>query len=139
MVTIGSEAKKVMGANGLSLLKVGSDTWALAENWSNDGGYKEIIEHPPGTNTPVIGVGGYLGEFESDVIYSTDFPTTLMTLTNGDLKLHTVVFTETDSAGTTKTHTMLNVRIFRETHLVRKDSMVRERVRGVYGAPEVVT
>lgn len=137
MATLGSETEKVMG--NTAILKVGSNTWALAENWSYDEGYKEIVEHVPGTATPIIGVGGFQGEFEADVIYCTDFPTTLMTLTSGDLAKQTVEFEETDSAALTKHHTMSNVRIFRQGNLVRKDAMVRMRIRGIYGAPCVVT
>lgn len=136
-MSFGSETEKVMGNR--TVLKIGGTIYALAENFSYDEGYKEIVEHVPGTPTPIIGVGGFQGEFEADIIYTTDFPTTLMTLTSGDLPTPDVVFEETDAAALKKTHTLSDVRFFRLGNLVRKDAMVRARLRGVYGTPCVVT
>jgi hypothetical protein len=129
MVNIGSLDTKVMGS--LATLTIGTSVYALAENFSYDQGYKEIVEAVPGTTTQVIGPGGFLGEFESDVIFSTDFPKNLFDLTAGDLAKQSIVVT----VGTA-VWTAANCRIFRVgAPLVRKDGMVRARIRGIYPAP----
>jgi hypothetical protein len=143
MTTPTSETtKKVMG--NCAIIKIDGTTFALIENWSYDEGYKEEIEYVPGTPTPVIGVSGFLGEFEGDIIYSTDYmtPATIFGYSSGDLTKHPIVIEETDTTPVTptkKTHTLSNVRFFRHANLVRKGSMVRERLRGVYATQAVVT
>ena len=129
--TIGSLDTKVMG--GVATLTIGTDLYALAENYSFDEGYREIVEAVPGTHTQVIGPGGFLGEFECDAIFSADFPkgSTLFGLSSGDLTKRTVTIV----AGAA-TWIAANVRIFRVgAPIVRKDGMIRARLRGIYPVP----
>ena len=126
---VGTLDTKVMGQ--LATLAIDGGTYALAENFSYDQGYREIVEAVPGTATQAIGPGGFLGEFEADIIFSTDFPKNLMNLSAGDLQKHPITIT----AGAS-TWTAANVRIFRQGGpIVRKDGMVRMRIRGVYPVP----
>jgi hypothetical protein len=129
MVTIGSLDTKILG--NVATLTIGSDLYALAENFSYDQGYREIVESVPGTSTQIIGPGSFLGEFECDAFYSTDFPKNLMALSAGDLAKRSVVITVGGVAWTAA-----NVRIFRQGGpLVRKDGSVRMRLRGLYPSP----
>jgi hypothetical protein len=115
----------------LATLTIGSSVYALAENFSFDQGYREIVEAVPGTNTQVIGPGGFLGEFECDAIFSIDFPKNLFGLATGDLAKQSIAI----AAGGV-TWTAANCRIFRVgAPIVRKDGMVRARIRGIYPAP----
>jgi len=126
---VGSLDTKVMGS--LATLSIGGLPYALAENLSFDQGYREIVEAVPGTTTQVIGPGGFLGEFEADVIFSVDFPKNLFGFSAGDLAKVPVVIVAGGS-----TWTAANCRIFRVgAPIVRKDGMVRGRIRGVYPAP----
>lgn len=126
---VGTLDTKVLG--GLATLSIDGTVYALAENFSPDQGYREIVEAVPGTSTQVIGPGAFLGEFEADIIYSTDFPKNLMALAAGDLAKRTIVIT----AGSA-TWTAANCRIFRQGGpIVRKDGAVRMRLRGLYPAP----
>ena len=129
MVQIGSLDTKIMG--NVCSLTIGSDLYALAENFSFDEGYKEIVEPVPGTSTQVIGPGSFLGEFECDIIFSTDLPKNPFGFSAGDLARKSVVI----NTGSTP-WTAANCRIFRMgAPLVRKDGMVRARMRGLYPAP----
>jgi len=129
MVQIGTLDTKVLG--NVATLTIGSDLYAIAENFSYDQGYREIVEAVPGTPTQIIGPGSFLGEFECDIFYSTDISKNLMTWSAGDLAKRTVVITVGGVAWTAA-----NVRIFRQGGpLVRKDGGVRMRLRGLYPAP----
>jgi hypothetical protein len=126
---VGTLDTKVMGS--LCVLSIGGATYALAENFSFDEGYREIVEAVGGTTTQVIGPGGFLGEFETDVIFSADFPKNLFGLSAGDLAKVPVVI-----AAGGATWTAANCRIFRVgAPIVRKDGMARGRIRGIYPAP----
>jgi hypothetical protein len=129
MVQIGSLTTKIMG--NVATCTIGDEIYALAENFSFDQGYREIVEAVPGTSTQVIGPGSFLGEFECDLIFSTDLPKNPFGLTSGDLAQKSVVITAGSAVWTAA-----NVRIFRMgAPLVRKDGMVRGRLRGLYPAP----
>ena|SRR5271157_5394277 len=75
MSTIGTQGKTTTGANAaLRIYTTGGSAklYGTAENWSLREQYKVLEEAVANTNTPMEGTGVYHGEFQSEVILTTD-------------------------------------------------------------------
>ena len=140
MATIGAENKKVPGAENASLT-IGSDLYAFAQDYNYDEGYEEIKDPVGGTTAPVLTPGTFDGNFESEMVYTSDLPTNFLTLTNGDLPVKTIALALKDvqSSPVTKTHTISNAKIFRQGIRKQRHNLVRYHLRAVYPQPVVVT
>lgn len=139
MTTIGTELKKVPGAR--ATLTIGSDTYAFVENYDFSEEYERHRDPVGGTTAPLLTPGTFMGEFNGEFIYSTDFPVDWMTLSSGDLPTKTITMPLQDAqvSPTTKTGTISNAKFFKWGGQKRRHALFRVNLSASYPAALVVT
>ena len=121
MVTIGTDLKKVPGSRVVFVLD--SNTYGVLHSITASEQYRKIIDAVGGTNKPLFFVGHFEGAITVEVYFTTDLPTDMFGLSNGDLTLHTASLTATDSQGTpvSKTASIVDARCFKRDYTHKQD------------------
>jgi hypothetical protein len=135
----GTETKKVPGAR--ATLTIAANTYAAIEDYDFSEEYEKMRDPVGGTNAPFLTAGSFIGEFNCDLIYTTDAPVAWMTLTSGDLPATTITcpLQDTQASPTTKTMTILNAKTFKWGMQKRRGSLVRMTISASYPVAGIIS
>jgi hypothetical protein len=131
----GTELRKVPGAR--ATLTIEGNSYAYAENYDFSEEYEKLRDPVGGTNAPLLTAGTFMGDFNGEFIYTTDFPTDWMTLSSGDLPTKTITMPLQDvqSSPVTKTGTISNAKFFKWGGQKRRHNLFRVNLSASYPAP----
>ena len=133
MSTYGSETTRVFARKDLAVVKIGGDTYALANYVECYWEYGISEDDVLGTDKPVQGTGHFRGRIIIRRIYSTDKDLlTLQAPVNGMVPETTIQYLLKDTQGTpvTKTWT-IKARLNRIRHLIQVGQFVIAEATGI--------
>jgi len=144
MTTLGSQGTFVSGVNGS--VTFNGNVYAVAKTFTLQWGNKLDEEAVIGTDIPIINTNVYHGEFDMDILYSTENSSgqqfaSLLTPANGQISPVSLVLTGKDVAGpTTRTFTLTSTCWPQQTELdFVGDDAVHAKIKGVLTARPAVT